>query len=141
MHSVLIIRMKRFIILIFIVGVCALSIHCRTHYSCFLSLDYNFDTGEISNQITNNSLADIYIDGNKLTLGSKRYSMYNERESNDGFIKVKHYDAIDAEGQRCKIKIIYDASADWTTRNAIVIWYDEISPIGKWYQSRDPETR
>lgn len=36
---------------------------------------------------------------------------------------------------------ITDPSADWVTRNAIVIWYDEISPVAKWYQSRDPQER
>lgn len=113
----------------------------KTYYSCFLSQDYNMETGQVSNQISNNSLADIYVDGNKLTLGNKRFSMYNKEESNSGFVKITHYDAIDGEGQRCKIKIIYDSSADWVTRNAIVIWYNEVSPVAKWYQSRDPQER
>lgn len=131
---------KRYILVILFVSY-AFTMLCRTHYSCFLSQDYNMHTGEVFNQVTNNTLADIYIDDNKMTLGSKRFSMYNKQESNSGFIKIQHFDAIDGEGQRCKIKIIEDPSADWTTRNAIVIWYDEISPIAKWYQSRDPETR
>lgn len=95
----------------------------------------------MSNQVSNNSLIDIYLDGNKLLIGNKKFSMYNRQVSNTGFVKIEHYDAIDGEGQRCKIKFITDSSADWTTRNAIVIWYDEITPIAKWYQSRDPQER
>ncbi len=117
------------------------SMNAKTLYSCFLSQDLNMETNEVSNQVSNNSLIDIYVDGNKLLLGSKRYSMYNKQESNSGFVKIVHYDAIDGEGQRCKIKFINDPSADWVTRNAIVIWYDEISPVAKWYQSRDPQER
>lgn len=117
------------------------SMNAKTLYSCFLSQDLNMETNEVSNQVSNNSLIDIYVDGNKLLLGSKRYSMYNKPESNSGFVKIVHYDAIDGEGQRCKIKFINDPSADWVTRNAIVIWYDEISPVAKWYQSRDPQER
>lgn len=117
------------------------SMNAKTLYSCFLSQDLNMETNEVSNQVSNNSLIDIYVDGNKLLLGSKRYSMYNKQESNSGFVKIVHYDAIDGEGQRCKIKFINDPSADWVTRNAIVIWYDEISPLAKWYQSRDPQER
>lgn len=117
------------------------SMNAKTLYSCFLSQDLNMDTNEVSNQVSNNSLIDIYVDGNKLLLGSKKYSMYNKQESNSGFVKIAHYDAIDGEGQRCKIKFITDPSADWVTRNAIVIWYDEISPVAKWYQSRDPQER
>lgn len=117
------------------------SMNAKTLYSCFLSQDLNMETNEVSNQVSNNSLIDIYVDGNKLLLGSKRYSMYNKQESNSGFVKIMHYDAIDGEGQRCKIKFINDPSADWVTRNAIVIWYDEISPVAKWYQSRDPQER
>lgn len=119
----------------------SVSMSAKTLYSCFLSQDFNMDTSEVSNQVSNNSLIDIYVDGNKLLLGSKTYSMYNPRESNSGFVKIVHYDAIDGEGQRCKIKFITDPSADWVTRNAIVIWYYEISPIAKWYQSRDPQKR
>ncbi len=135
--------MKRLILLValcvnFMVG---FSIDAKTLYSCFLSQDLNMNTNEVSNQVSNNSLIDIYVDGNKLLLGSKRYSMYNRQESNSGFVKIVHYDAIDGEGQRCKIKFITDPSADWVTRNAIVIWYDEISPVAKWYQSRDPQER
>lgn len=115
------------------------SMNAKTLYSCFLSQDLNMDTSEVSNQVSNNSLIDIYVDGNKLLLGNKKYSMYNKQESNSGFVKIVHYDAIDGEGQRCKIKFITDPSADWVTRNAIVIWYDEISPVAKWYQSRDPQ--
>ena len=37
--------------------------------------------------------------------------------------------------------VIIDESADWTTKNAIVIWYNEISKTAKWYQSREPITR
>ncbi len=122
---------------IFSVGIA----HGRTLYSCFLSQDVNMNTTEVSNQVSNNSLIDIYKDGNKLLLGNKRFSMYNRQETNSGFINIVHYDAIDGEGQRCKIKFITDASADWVTRNAIVIWYDEISPVAKWYQSRDPQER
>ena len=129
-------------LLFFIAAVClSLSMKARTLYSCFLSQDLNMETNEVSNQISNNSLIDIYVDGNKLLLGSKKYSMYNKKESNSGFVKIVHYDAIDGEGQRCKIKFINDPSADWVTRNAIVIWYDEISPVAKWYQSRDPQER
>ncbi len=117
------------------------SMNAKTLYSCFLSQDLNMETNEVSNQVSNNSLIDIYVDGNKLLLGSKRYSMYNKQEFNSGFVKIVHYDAIDGEGQRCKIKFINDPSADWVTRNAIVIWYDEISPVAKWYQSRDPQER
>lgn len=117
------------------------SMNAKTLYSCFLSQDLNMDTSEVSNQVSNNSLIDIYVDGNKLLLGNKKYSMYNKQESNSGFVKIVHYDAIDGEGQRCKIKFITDSSADWVTRNAIVIWYDEISPVAKWYQSRDPQER
>ena len=117
------------------------SMNAKTLYSCFLSQDLNMETNEVSNQVSNNSLIDIYVDGNKLLLGSKRYSMQNKQESNSGFVKIVHYDAIDGEGQRCKIKFINDPSADWVTRNAIVIWYDEISPVAKWYQSRDPQER
>ncbi len=117
------------------------TMNAKTLYSCFLSQDLNMDTNEVSNQVSNNSLIDIYVDGNKLLLGSKKYSMYNRQESNSGFVKIVHYDAIDGEGQRCKIKFITDPSADWVTRNAIVIWYDEISPMAKWYQSRDPQER
>lgn len=117
------------------------SMNAKTLYSCFLSQDLNMDTNEVSNQVSNNSLIDIYVDGNKLLLGSKKYSMYNKQESNSGFVKIVHYDAIDGEGQRCKIKFITDPSADWVTRNAIVIWYDEISTVAKWYQSRDPQER
>ena len=117
------------------------SMNAKTLYSCFLSQDLNMETNEVSNQVSNNSLIDIYVDGNKLLLGSKRYSMYYKQESNSGFVKIVHYDAIDGEGQRCKIKFINDPSADWVTRNAIVIWYDEISPVAKWYQSRDPQER
>jgi len=135
--------MKRLILFValcvnFMVG---FSIDAKTLYSCFLSQDLNMNTNEVSNQVSNNSLIDIYVDGNKLLLGSKRYSMYNRQESNSGFVKIVHYDAIDGEGQRCKIKFITDPSADWVTRNAIVIWYDEISPVAKWYQSRDPQER
>lgn len=135
--------MKRLILLValcvnFMVG---FSIDAKTLYSCFLSQDLNMNTNEVSNQVSNNSLIDIYVDGNKLLLGSKRYSMYNRQESNSGFVKIVHYDAIDGEGQRCKIKFITDPSADWVTINAIVIWYDEISPVAKWYQSRDPQER
>lgn len=135
--------MKRLILLValcvnFMVG---FSIDAKTLYSCFLSQDLNMNTNEVSNQVSNNSLIDIYVDGNKLLLDSKRYSMYNRQESNSGFVKIVHYDAIDGEGQRCKIKFITDPSADWVTRNAIVIWYDEISPVAKWYQSRDPQER
>lgn len=117
------------------------SMNAKMLYSCFLSQDLNMDTSEVSNQVSNNSLIDIYVDGNKLLLGNKKYSMYNKQESNSGFVKIVHYDAIDGEGQRCKIKFITDPSADWVTRNAIVIWYDEISPVAKWYQSRDPQER
>lgn len=117
------------------------SMNAKTLYSCFLSQDLNMDTSEVSNQVSSNSLIDIYVDGNKLLLGNKKYSMYNKQESNSGFVKIVHYDAIDGEGQRCKIKFITDSSADWVTRNAIVIWYDEISPVAKWYQSRDPQER
>ncbi len=119
----------------------SLSMNAKTLYSCFLSQDVNMNTSKVSNQIANNSLIDIYVDGNKLLLGNKRYSMYNRQESNSGFHKIVHYDAIDGEGQRCKIKFITDLSADWSTRNAILIWYDEITPIAKWYQSRDPQER
>ena len=119
----------------------SLSMNAKTLYSCFLSQDLNMETNEVSNQVSNNSLIDIYIDGNKLLLGSKKYSMYNRLESNSGFVKIVHYDAIDGEGQRCKIKFITDPSADWVTRNAIVIWYDEITPMAKCYQSRDPQER
>lgn len=132
-------RLKGF--LLFISLFLALNVFGKTRYSCFLSQDLNLETSAVSNQVTNNSLIDIYVDGNKLELGAKRYSMYNKTETNNGFVKITHYDAIDGDGQRCKIKFIYDSSADWATRNAIVIWYDEISPIAKWYQSRDPETR
>lgn len=119
----------------------SLSMNAKTLYSCFLSQDLDMDTNEVSNQVSNNSLIDIYVDGNKLLLGSKKYSMYNRQESNSGFVKIVHYDAIDGEGQRCKIKFVTDPSADWVTRNAIVIWYDELSPVAKWYQSRDPQER
>lgn len=119
----------------------SLSMNAKTLYSCFLSQDLNMETNEVSNQVSNNSLIDIYVDGNKLLLGSKKYSMYNRLESNSRFVKIVHYDAIDGEGQRCKIKFITDPSADWVTRNAIVIWYDEITPMAKWYQSRDPQER
>lgn len=127
-------------LLCFMIGVIfSLSINAKTLYSCFLSQDLNMETDEVSNQIVNNSLVNIYVDGNKVFLGSKRYSMYNRQEKNSGFVKIVHYDAIDGEGQRCKIKFVTDFSADWTARNAIIIWYDEISPIAKWYQSRDPQ--
>ena len=119
----------------------SLSMNARTLYSCFLSQDLNMETNEVSNQISDNSLIDIYVDGNKLLLGNKKFSMYNRRESNSGFVKIVHYDAIDGEGQRCKIKFLTDPSADWVTRNAIVIWYDEISTVAKWYQTRDPQER
>lgn len=132
--------MNRFFFLL--VGVLlSLSMNAKTLYSCFLSQDLNMNTQEVSNQVSNNSLIDIYVDGNKLLLGTKKYSMYNRQESNSGFVKIVHYDAIDGDGQRCKIKFITDSAADWVTRNAIVIWYDEISPIAKWYQSRDPQER
>lgn len=61
--------------------------NAKTLYSCFLSQDLNMETNEVSNQVSNNSLIDIYVDGNKLLLGSKRYSMYNKQESNSGFVK------------------------------------------------------
>ncbi len=127
-------------ILIFIIA-SLFSVEAKTLYSCFLSQDYNMETGTVSNQVTNNSLIDIYLDGNKLSLGNKTYSLYNAKESNTGFVSIVHYDAIDGQNQRCKIKFITDSSADWATRNAIVIWYDEISPIAKWYQSRDPQNK
>lgn len=132
--------MTRLLFLITLAAI-SLSVSGKTLYSCFLSQDLNMDTNEVSNQVTNNSLVDIYVDGNKLLLGSKRYSMYNRQESNSGFVKIVHYDAIDGEGQRCKIKFVTNSSADWATRNAIVIWYDEVTPIAKWYQSRDPQER
>lgn len=119
----------------------SLSVNAKTLYSCFLSQDLNMETSEVSNQVSNNSLLDIYVDGNKLLIGNKKFSMYNRQISNSGFVKIVHYDAIDGEGQRCKIKFITDSSADWATRNAIVIWYDEITPVAKWYQSRDPQER
>lgn len=118
-----------------------LFVSAKTEYSCFLSQDVNIETGEVSNQITNNTLVTIYIDGNKLTLGSKKYSLYNKTESNNGFTTITYYDAIDNANQRCKIRIIVNESADWTTKNAIVIWYNEISKTAKWYQSREPITR
>jgi len=124
---------------IFILSLC--DTQAKTLYSCFLSQDYNMETGDVSNQVSDNSLCKIYIESNKLYLGSKTYSMYNKAVSNSGFITITHYDAIDGEGQRCKIKLIHDSSADWVTRNTIIIWYDEISPIAKWYQSRDPIQR
>lgn len=119
-----------------------LSSYAKSIYSCFLSQDVNMTTFEVSNQITNNSLITITLDGSTLRLGEqKTYSLFNRTVSNNGFTTVIHYDAIDGQNQRCKIKFITDSSADWTTRNAIVIWYNEISQTAKWYQSRDPETR
>lgn len=122
-------------------AILSFSINAKTLYSCILSQDVNMETGEVTNQISNNSLVDIYVEGNKLLLGYKKYSMYNRQETHSGFIKRTHYDAIDGEGQRCKIIFISDSSADWFARNAIVIWYDEIFPVAKWYQSRDPQER
>lgn len=113
----------------------------KTVYSCFLSQDVNMNTYQVSNQYTDNSLAEIIVDGNKLTLGTKMYSMYNRSESTSGFRTIVKYDAIDNKDQRCKILFITNSSADWTGRNTVVIWYHEISPIAKWYQSRDPQTR
>lgn len=133
--------MRKFILVLVVVMYCISIAQAKTLYSCFLSQDLNMNTNEVSNQVSNNSLIDIYVEGNKLLLGNKRFSMYNRQESNSGFVKIVHYDAIDDEGQRCKIKFVTDPSADWVTRNAIVIWYDEISPIAKWYQSRDPQER
>lgn len=134
--------MKRtFVLSMIIIFFSCISVYSRTLYSCFLSQDYNFETGEVTNQITNNSLIDIYLDGNKLYVASKVFSMYNLRETNNGFINVKHYDAIDGQNQRCQIKFVTDSSGDWATRNAIIIWYNEISTTAKWYQSRDPQIK
>lgn len=133
--------MKQITIILLLLITSFVSAEAKTLYSCFLSQDYNMETGAVSNQVTNNSLIDIYLDGNKLLLGNKTYSLYNAKESNNGFVSIIHYDAIDGQNQRCKIKFITDSSADWATRNAIVIWYDEISPIAKWYQSRDPQNK
>jgi hypothetical protein len=119
-----------------------LSSYAKSIYSCFLSQDVNMNTFEVSNQITNNSLITITLDGSTLRLGEqKTYSLFNRTVSNSGFNTTVRYDAIDGQNQRCKIMFITDSSADWTTRNAIVIWYNEISQTAKWYQSRDPETR
>ena len=120
-------------------SVFAFSLSARTLYSCFLSQDLNMKTGQVTNQITNNSLLDIYVEGNKLLLGNKKFSMYNRQTSYSGFVEVINYDAIDNNGQRCKIKFITDSSADWAKKNAILIWYNEISQIAKWYQSREPQ--
>lgn len=132
--------MYRLISFVFVV-LLALSVSAKTEYSCFLSQDVNLETGEVSNQVTNNSLITIFLDGNKLTLGAKKYTLYNKCESNNGFTTITYYDAIDNSNQRCKIRFIIDESADWTTKNAIVIWYNEISKTAKWYQSREPITR
>lgn len=119
----------------------AICANAKTTHSCFLSMDYDMETGKCWNQITDNSLIDIVMDGNKLHVGDRTYSMYNRRESNSGFMTIVHYDAIDNQNQRCKIKFTNDSSADWTTKYAIIIWYDEISNTAKWYQSREPQTR
>ena len=132
--------MYRLISFVFVV-LLALSVSAKTEYSCFLSQDVNLETGEVSNQVTNNSLITIFLDGNKLTLGAKKYTLYNKCESNNGFTTITYYDAIDNSNQRCKIRFIIDESADWTTKNAIIIWYNEISKTAKWYQSREPITR
>ena len=79
------------------------SMNAKTLYSCFLSQDLNMETNEVSNQVSNNSLIDIYVDGNKLLLGSKRYSMYNKQESNSGFVKIVHYDAIDGDDAKLSL--------------------------------------
>ena len=116
--------MYRLISFVFVV-LLALSVSAKTEYSCFLSQDVNLETGEVSNQVTNNSLITIFLDGNKLTLGAKKYTLYNKCESNNGFTTITYYDAIDNSNQRCKIRFIIDESADWTTKNAIIIWYNE----------------
>lgn len=117
------------------------TLEARTEYSCFFSQDFNVKTGDVTNQVANNSLITIYLDGNKLILGDKRYSLYNKRMSYDGFVTTTHYDAIDNANQRCKVKFMVDSSADWATKNVIMIWYDEISDTAKMYFSREPVTR
>lgn len=131
--------------LLFILALSILSIgmcNAKSLYSCFLSQDVDMETFEVSNQITNNSLIDITLDGNTLRLGNqKTYSLFNRQVSNNGFVQTVHYDAIDGQNQRCKIKFITDSSADWATRNIIMIWYNELSSKAKWYFSRDPQER
>ena len=56
-------------------AILSFSINAKTLYSCILSQDVNMETGEVTNQISNNSLVDIYVEGNKLLLGYKKYSM------------------------------------------------------------------
>ena len=129
--------------LFFILALSILSIgmsNAKSLYSCFLSQDVDMETFEVSNQITNNSLIDITLDGNTLRLGNqKTYSLFNRQVSNNGFVQTVHYDAIDGQNQRYKIKFITDSSADWATRNIIMIWYNEITSKAKWYFSRDPQ--
>lgn len=134
--------MKKYLILITFLVVSTIVAQAKTIYSCFLSQDLNMKTSEVSNQVSNNDLITITVEGSTLKLGnSKTYSLFNKTASDKGFVHIVHYDAVDNQNQRCKIKIIQDSSADWVTRNAIVIWYDEISPMAKWYQSRDPQER
>lgn len=53
----------RKIILLLIVVMGSLGIaQAKTLYSCFLSQDLNMNTSEVSNQISDNSLIDIYVD-------------------------------------------------------------------------------
>lgn len=114
----------------------------KTIYSCFLSQDMDMEKFEVSNQISENNLIDIILDGSTLKLGNQKvYSLFNRKVTNDGFIQVIHYDAVDGQNQRCEIKFITDSSADWATRNSILIWYKELSSKAKWYQSRDPQER
>lgn len=134
--------MKKFIIsLLFLFGM-VLATQAKTVYSCFLSQDLDMETSEVSNQVSSNDLITITIEGSTLKLGNgKTYSLFNRTTSDKGFVHIVHFDAIDNQNQRCKIKIITDGSADWVTRNAIVIWYNEITSVAKWYQSRDPQER
>lgn len=138
-------RMKRLIFVLIAFGPFAFSAMAdsgtKSIYSCFISMDCNMKTGEISNQKELELEIILDLERNKLILGGKVYALYNKTETNNGFVNMRHYDAIDDQGQRCKIEFITDFSADWVTRNAIIIWYNEIGDIAKWYQSRDPQTR
>ncbi len=134
--------MKKIFVCLFMALLSMGLLQAKKIYSCFLSQDMDMETFEVSNQITNNSLIDIVLDGSTLRLGDQKvYSLFNKQISNNGFVQITHFDAIDQHNQRCKIKLITDSSADWTTRNAIVIWYNEISSKAKWYQARDPQER
>ena len=109
----------------------------KVKYEIFASMTMNIKTNETT-PITKEKLSS-YLENNTFILNKDRqYRLYNRKEYTEEMSDITRYDVIDNKGQRGVILFTTTASADWSTKNKIVISYED-SDIMYIYLSYDPQ--